>query len=158
MPFRIHLLIISAIIGIIYLAWQYMYATPVEAPVIVEQPVEEEASENKSIQIIHATWGMNCSNVQFGAVKEEHVANYANDTQNKKPVNDDNVLEAVGKLCNGKISCAIAINTDTLGPDPMPQCYDKQLEIEYRCFAFDRPWRVKSTNAPITIDCSKKGP
>jgi len=157
MSFKTHLLIITTIIILVFAAWQYMYGTA-PAPVVVEQTVSNEpANESRAIEIIRASWGLNCSNVPLAAVKEEPLANYADDNRKTSPLADNNVLEAVTKLCNGKLTCEIAINTATLGPDPMPQCYDKQLVVEYRCFAFDRPWLLKSSHAPMVIDCTKRG-
>lgn len=154
MSFKIHLLVVSLIIAIVYGAWQVMYVN--QQPIIVEAPAQQ--GDGKSIQIIRASWGLNCSNTKFsqngGA---ESPTNYATENNPAPQIKENNILEVVGKLCNGQATCSISPTVEVLGPDPLPQCFDKQLEIEYRCFAFDRPWRVRGNNAPLQIDCSKKG-
>ncbi len=152
MSFKTHLLVVSFIIATVYGVWQLLYVHP--QPAIVEVP--QPQAGDKSIQIIRASWGLNCANMRFaqnGA--PESPATFANSSPTVPQIKENNVLEAVSRLCNGQPACSIAPTVEILGTDPQPQCFDKKLEIEYRCFAFDRPWRVRGNNTTLQIDCSK---
>jgi hypothetical protein len=98
----------------------------------------ESLIENSSykIKIEHANWGLNCHN-----------------STNK---NEDNVLDRVSQICNGRSKCAIAINTSTLGEDPVLGCGYKILKVDYRCFTVDRLNSIKAKEGALLIDCDKQ--
>ena len=70
-------------------------------------------------------------------------------------MHDDNVLTAVSNICNGKEKCDILIDPTVLGEDPLPSCMSEMLQIEYRCFSFDRIWVAKSQAGTLSINCAE---
>ena len=146
MSFKLHLIIVSFIIISVYLAWQMMNA-PAPAP------QAETQGATYHISVIHASWGVNCrllANIENGKPAENPYA--AATDENKLKV--DNVLPVVSGLCNGKQSCDIPIDIQTLGDDPSPNCTIKMLEVEYRCFSYDRPRSEKIIGTMLSLHCN----
>lgn len=112
-----------------------------------ETSTNGESNGNLSITITSASWGLNCT--------EEKDANAPFMSLSGKRSGKNNVLDEVAKLCDGKVSCSGAANTATLGADPFPEC-SKHLVIEYRCFSYDRPWKIDIGSEPFTIDCTTR--
>jgi hypothetical protein len=142
MSFKLHLIIVSVIIVLVYLAGKIFLTVPLPATT----PMSTKKSPF-SIAITHATWGLNC--------RYRLTEGMENDDGFVKDIRVDNALKKVSELCNDKPSCTIAINENTLGRDPYPGCFEKELDIEYRCYSFDRPWRVRGNSGTISIDCTK---
>lgn len=143
MSFKIHLIVVSFIIVVVYVSWQLISKTPVQAPVV-------PAASKYSISVIHASWGLNC------VIHKSDNGNegYISDTSQRK-LQTDNVLVEVSQLCNGKLKCDIPIKAATLGADPAPECNGKALEVEYRCFSYDRPWIARGTSGKLGINCDR---
>lgn len=103
------------------------------------------------ITISNATYGYNCKDTEARAAASGTVDPFASGLP---PIRRNNVLTKVSDLCNGKPSCGITVNSDVLGGDPAPGC-GKELEVEYRCFSYDRPRMEKKTEATrLEIDCT----
>ncbi len=151
MSFKIHLIIVCIIIMVVYGIWQVTLHT---APQPVVQ--NEETTSSNAISIIHASWGLNCTfRPDVEETKDPYKA-FATTTKPTDKLRPDNVLTAVSTLCNGKPQCSIPLVPEVLGEDPLPECNIKALEVEYRCFVYDRPWVVKSSVKQLDIDCSQK--
>jgi len=141
MPFKVHLIIVSIIIIAVYFAWQVMnYASIPTAA--------SSSSTQYSISITHASWGLNCRNLTAAS----HDAFTTAKPENSK-LRPDNVFASISRLCNGQQQCDIPFDETTLGEDPAPDCNGKTLEIEYRCFSYDRPWNISVSSGPLTLKC-----
>jgi hypothetical protein len=148
MPFKVHLAIISCIVIVVVLAWQYMQHQP--------QTVEAAPGKTYSITVTHASWGLNCQNLAISSNQAENTRDpFLNKGGANNKLREDNVMAAVALLCNGNIQCDILADEATLGPDPAPDCTNKTLEIEYRCFSYDRPWNVKTSSGAATLNCEQ---
>jgi hypothetical protein len=150
MSFKIHLIIVSVIIIAVYFAWQLTSRTNTPQPAVIEQ----ETASPYSITVIHASWGLNCRNSYVARTTPQKDDPFAYKPGTESKLEEDNVLSIVSKLCDGKLKCTIPISPQALGGDPMPECGDKSLDVEYRCFSFDRPWLVQSSFKSLDIDCS----
>jgi hypothetical protein len=148
MSFKVHLFIVSLIIIAVSLIWQLRgqgTPTPQEAAVIPHV-----------ISIIHASWGMNCKDIAI--VQDGMPQDAFGNPQTVNPkIKLDNVFGPVSMECNGKTECEIQADDAKLGEDPAPECTPKTLEIEYRCFSYDRPWRVKASSGPLKLKCETPG-
>ena len=142
MSFKIHLLIISIIILIIYFVSQFLLQPKVSEVTIQAAPVSKYF-----LSIVDATWGANCRKYTTGT--------NASNIDNKPLVKENNVLLAVSNLCNNKPNCTIPINIETLGADPLPSCGYKTLQVNYRCFLTDKLNSVEASQGVLTIDCDK---
>ena len=144
MSFKLHLMIVCFIIVIVYVAWQAMNNAPAPAPAV------EAKSAQHVITVSHASWGLGCrdySGMNGSTTRDAFV-----DSSDTK-VRQDNVLSAVALLCNGKQKCDVAVDATVLGEDPFPTCNPKMLEIEYRCFSYDRPWIAKAMSGSVSLHC-----
>jgi hypothetical protein len=144
MSFKTHLIIVSFIILAVYLAWQLM------EPASELPAVSPEKPSPYSITIVHASWGVNCRL----RMNESSMDNFAKDVRNT-PLREDNVLAKISEQCDGKLQCSIPVNSAALGLDPAPECAEKELRVEYRCFSYDRPWEVHISSGTLNIDCNK---
>ena len=110
---------------------------------------------DRFIQIAKANWGFNCNRFieQYNqAVEAQKKIDPYNTQKLVDPVRQNNVLLEISNQCNGKVTCQIAADPKALG-DPYRNCR-KFLEVEYRCFSFDRPWPVTAEQGTtLTIDC-----
>ncbi len=147
MPFKVHLLIIACIIIAVLLSWQFMPKTPAHT-------AETRNAKILTISITHASWGLNCPSVAINSDASRHDA-FMNKPVTNTKLHEDNVLGPVGILCNGTTKCDVTPDETTLGTDPAPECTSKSLEIEYRCFSYDRPWNVKTTTAAVSLHCDQ---
>lgn len=145
MSFKIHLLIICLIIAAVSGGWWFVKsrAVPVAAPVVVQ---------DRFIEIIHASWGLNCRSLRLKETGKPQTSGAFASVEKRHPLSEDNVLQAISQLCNGKTQCG-SQNIALMVSDPSPTCLNKELEIEYRCFEFDRPWHIRSKNNGFMIDC-----
>ncbi|MFW0776991.1 MAG: hypothetical protein ACN2B6_04655 [Rickettsiales bacterium] len=133
MSFKAHLLVIAAIVIVISLIWQASQ-TPSDKQVVTID------NNPYKISIVHASWGLNC------------IQRYRTPP---KTLRDDNVIEAVTSLCDGKSECTIPVNTETLGKDPAIRCSDKLLKVEYRCFSYDRIREISAISRKLQIECNE---
>lgn len=150
MNFKIHLLIITVIVAMLYLVRVFV-ASQSSEPVIIQQA----ATSQYSISIAHASWGMNCR-ASFGYAGGGDTMGQVGSDVDFSKIKEDNVLSAMSNLCNDKMSCDIPLNTATLGDDPLPVCNNKILQIEYRCFSIDKLRIAKAATGTISIDCDKQ--
>jgi hypothetical protein len=151
MSFKIHLIIVSVIIVIVYLVWGMTRSQPQTAA--LNQP------DSYTITVIHASWGLNCPVV----VSNENVLDKAyvkKSGNNPSQPYTDNALNIVADLCNGQSECTIALSDELFSGLAPENCNDKKLTVEYRCFAFDRPWRAEASTAQglLAISCQDKKP
>ena len=148
MSFKIHLLFISVIIVVVYLAWQYLNQPPAS-------PQAVQFTQKQQLIISHASWGLNCPH---NAATNGNSPSGANDAyarkETKNTLHEDNVLAPIAKLCNGQFSCDISIDNSTLGDDPASDCNPKSFDIEYRCFSYDVPRTATTMSKALTIDCN----
>lgn len=122
-------------------------ATPITA--IASDPIQAEGNLQKvvtteegekvlsfekvyKIKVFRASWGKNCD----GRRKRSLVAMPGMKTTHE--VEEDNVLETVQELCDGKLDCTFTADSTTLKLDPAPSCR-KYLTVFYRCFSYDHP-------------------
>src|SRR4051812_37845394 len=109
MSFKVHLLIISVIILMVYVGWMFLNREPtLVATRLVNAPKQQ-------ITVVHASWGMNCLRSTGAAATPSAVndAYVSKDAKNK--LHEDNVLATVAKLCNGQTECDIAADPTVLG-------------------------------------------
>lgn len=146
MSFKAHLIIVSVIIVVVYLTWSFIHAGPETSP------LPATAQSAYKIHITHASWGLNCPVF----ADEENVLDRAyvkkSPDGTRKPVRD-NALALVAKRCNGKVKCDIPVTPDLFRGLAPQDCAEKRLEVEYRCFAFDRPWRLQAASGTLSIHC-----
>lgn len=98
---------------------------------------------------------MNCLDA-YAPSSETSEDPFAYKAKKNDKLKKNNVLELIAKACNNKLKCGIILKPELLGGDPAPDCVGEILEIEYRCFSFDRPWTINSDGKGKTldIDCS----
>lgn len=152
MSFKIHLIIVSFIIATLYVVRVFFLEQPA-------QPVNTTKVATASpyhLSVVHASWGFNCK-VFMPSKQYPLVNNYSQqyDIDTSK-INEDNVLSAVSNICNGKSSCVINLDTNTLGEDPLPSCGNKILQVDYRCFSVDKLRTARAAVGQINIDCDKE--
>jgi len=128
MSFKTHLIFVTLVIACVFLFWRL--SQPAIEP-IVAQPVQKS---DFGISVAYATWGRNCLNSGNVSI-------------------DNNVKEEVSASCNGLMECKIIADSRTFRNDFNPQCSTKELEVEYRCFSFDRLRSVKSAMGSLIIKC-----
>lgn len=130
---------------------------------IIMRPKQEEvdptiATGDRAVEIVSATWGLNC-NAEITRMKKAQPVQLDDSgaaTNNLSLVTPNNVLGAVQAICKGRVICNFNVDTQTLQSDPLPSCF-KQLEIGYRCFNIDRLWKTKANlNESLSIDCNKE--
>lgn len=149
MSFKIHLIIVCVIIIAVYSTWQI--SKRLESS---QQPVNQQ--ENVSpykISIISASYGLNCLD-EYNIPNQSPSDPFAYKAKKNEKLKKDNVLELIARACDNKIKCSIILKPELLGGDPAPDCVGEILEIEYRCFSFDRPWTIKGEGKSLDIDCS----
>jgi hypothetical protein len=147
MPLKLHFIAICFITVLVFVVWKITQSAPIEPVTIQAEPVSSHA-----ISIIHATWGNNCKEF-LGSSKGGGNSGFANDPQSASGIREDNVLLPVSSICNGKQKCTIELSEKTFGINPVPNCA-KTLEVQYRCFSFDRPWTAKSDDNNLSIVCN----
>jgi len=146
MSFKIHLIIISCIIIAMTLSWEFMHNSPT-------QPDTAPAKLQHSLSITHASWGLNCRDIVVNSDTTQNA--FLNKHDGNSRLHEDNVLGTVSRLCNGNMNCDVPVDESSLGSDPAPACPSKVLEIEYRCFSYDRPWIVKISSGTASLHCDQ---
>lgn len=147
-----HILLVFMVGLIVLLMWQFMPKP--EAP--PEEQIEETIDTGDYVRIHSASWGLNCIDP---AAQGHTDALLAKDDKVMK-LRRDNVLSFVSKQCNGKDSCEVMNSPATFDAsddkNPQKNC-EKDLEIEYRCFTFDRLWKkVSGHREPVKIECKRE--
>ncbi len=127
-----------------------------------------QQTTDRYIQIYSASWGLNCANyiaqenqrLQQLRLRPADLEKLAPEERPQSldplpPVTRDNVLKIVGEKCNNSIACSFDASSDNLKLEPLASCY-KHLEVEFRCFAFDRLRHLKvNQSETLTIDCKE---
>jgi hypothetical protein len=151
MSFKSHLLIVTVIILVVYLAWGVTRAKP-------KAPEQAAAVSAYTINIAHADWGLNCPVFAESpnSLDKAYVKKAPSSTAGKPQ--KDNALEIVKSLCNGKEACEFPVNDETFAGLVSQDCGEKKLEVEYRCYAFDRPWYARASAGMLAITCEDKKP
>lgn len=150
MSFKIHLVVVACIITAVYMIWELMHlgGTP-------PQTVDQRGIPHM-IAVTHASLGLNCRNMAISNDATPHDAFSNGKSANTKLV-EDNVFPAISLKCNGLTECVFALDDPDLGEDLAPDCNPKTLEIEYRCFSYDRPWIVKASSGAVRLICNTDG-
>lgn len=143
MPLKIHLIIIMCIVLVVSVAWELTQRLNNNTPGATG------STDARRIAITHASLGLNCR----GAMVSNTAAQPATGKETVPALREDNVFSAVSLMCNGKTECTVSATDSALGKDPAPDCTPKTLEIEYRCFSYDRPWSVKSSGGSVKLEC-----
>ena len=151
MSFKTHLVVVSCIVIAVLLMWQFMLHSNAPVSTTTAIPEKPPAERTYSISVTHASWGVNCRNIILNndSTREAFL------TKSNNKLREDNVLEKISHLCNGRATCTVNIDEPSLGADPSPECNSKLLEIEYRCFTYDRPWSLKTVSTPVTLHCEQ---
>lgn len=143
MSAKIHIIAVTCIVFAMFLAWQMLVSLQ-EARVAAVAPPPQSPY---SIEMIHATYNDRCSRGQEsdGSAPPTQVDDHA-----------DNVLALLSKLCNHKIACSVPVSKDLLGGEATP-CMIRELSVEYRCFAVDRPWKVTAREgSTLEMKCEQR--
>lgn len=150
MPFKTHLAIVTAILLVVYFVWQTLGSrVPQEKPLI-----RTEAVSPYSISIANANWSRNClQNLPSYSLKSDGFAKLSEGTLEREKTND--LVSKLSELCNGKNRCELLTESLSSPNDPTANCAKSELEVEYRCFSYDRPWRVSSESGKLAINCDK---
>lgn len=150
--YKFHGIALAVICGLITIMYLILAPKPVA-------PVDNTLRGDRYIEIYSATWGQECN-----AYIRQIIANPPAPQKDEngeiikrpelKVVELNNVLPRVSEICNGRLECEIATNSETLGVEPLPSCF-KRLEMSYRCFSYDRLWKRSIDQGKIEkIDCS----
>jgi hypothetical protein len=121
----------------------------------------EAKPSDRFARISSATWGLACNPQIEETQRLQDAIPLAKDADGKvirverlQKVTIDNVLPAVKKACEGKLSCVMMAYDDTLGVKLLPGCY-RQLNATYRCSDVDRIVSVNiDQGQALRIDCS----
>lgn len=153
MSFKIHLLIVSVIILVVYLVWGISRSTPDTGSSIAD------TKPTYVISVTHASWGLNCPDIAGNDDILDKAYVKKSDLANKRPY-QDNALAIVSDYCNSKTDCDIPLSGELFKGMAPKQCSEKKLAVEYRCFTYDRPWRAEASNIDgmLSITCKGKEP
>jgi hypothetical protein len=101
------------------------------------QGAPAEVIGDRYIQIDSASWGRECNKYVNEAISKWYKADQK--TRGPKPQAgaNNNALTNVSAECNGKLSCDLQVNSETLGAETVATCL-KSLRVGYRCFDYDR--------------------
>lgn len=108
------------------------------------------------IRIVSASWGLNCNPAIETAIRERKASNTATpaSTTPLAPVMPDNALDTLKAACEGKLTCSLIVNNETMQSDPLVSCF-KKLELAYRCHTVDRLHSLSINQAtPLKINCT----
>ncbi len=126
----------------------YLFGGKEETPETATNPLTE-----RFIQIVSATWGMNCN----GQV-ERMIRTQEKDNDGTIPTlaRKDNALLALSRQCNNKETCSVKVTPEFLGKPNVTSCH-KNFTAEYRCFMTDRAHAIElEDGGSVTIDCTEK--
>lgn len=131
--------------------------TIVDASGQKQQVVVQEPVGSHFITIWEGSWGVNCNERQRRASRFGSRSSSTPEPPRMPEVKMNNVKDVIGKLCNDKMKCQFIADVETLGnPAPNSGCRPV-LDLVYRCFSFDRPWRVSANmGGTVSIDCQNQ--
>lgn len=149
---KFHIIAMSVIIGVTVLIFLLMGRLS-GSDNNVQQP--DIVTSDRVIFISKASWGLNCNKTydlrlkQLRRLKQPMPEGF-------ERVQPNNVLLAVSKYCNGKKTCTFQPSDEAFGIKKPSSCR-KALDVEYRCFSYDRIWKKSApARTDITIDCNDK--
>ncbi|MES2983909.1 MAG: hypothetical protein V4735_01830 [Pseudomonadota bacterium] len=113
-----------------------------------EVPADQQPVGSRYITIYSATWGENCNeaiqqtlaartHIPLNKDKDKDADGNPIEHEKLQKVLPNNALSAMSALCNGKLSCNMRVDSETIGFDPMMSCF-KKLQVSYRCYSYDR--------------------
>lgn len=150
--FRVHAFFLTLLAILILIAYQ-MYRQ--RASILPD-------SGDVFVRISSASFGLNCRPEDLrpsaDAAPIKALGKFADPQQDEKDklVVQDNALSAISERCNGKTSCALTATPEALGLLVSGSCR-RQLNVEYRCFSYDRPWLATiRPGETLLIDCVKQ--
>lgn len=158
MALRAHIIIIGVLIATMFLIAQMIQGWQEESA--KAEARETLIDETYYIDVIRATWGMNCHGKVMGLTASEKlgIAERITDSNNAFVIAEDNALKTIKDRCNRKKNCSFKVIVDDLGFDPAPGC-PKELYMEYRCFSYDTMRKAKAHfKQQFSIDCSAPVP
>lgn len=148
---KLHAVAIASICAIITLLYV----------IIDPQPKTDQAPlarGDRYIQIYSASWGLNCNSAIQEAIKNRSARPITPNAPQPAAlalVTANNALPALTSTCDGRLTCELPVNTETMGGDPLPSCF-KRLTLSYRCFSYDRLWNLDlPQGSKLAIDCNK---
>ena len=161
---KFHAMAILIICGVISLVFAYMQTQQPKA-------VPAAPGSDRAIEMVSATWGNNCREMiakenerrlrlrlRPQDLEQLHPDDRPKSTDPMTQVTPDNVLPTLRELCDGKLTCEFIANAMVLKNEPHEACF-KHLNLQYRCFAFDRLWRINvGQSDTVTIDCHEAEP
>ncbi len=124
-------------------------ATGTTKQIVIEEPIGD-----RFVTIWEGRWGLNCNEI---ADRFRNRRPGAPPAPPKQLVKFNNVRDKIAPLCDGKRDCEFIADVETLGnPAPNSGCRPT-LELVYRCYSYDRPWRVTANMGEmVTINCKNK--
>jgi hypothetical protein len=143
MSVKMHILIVSIIVFVMFLAWQVLVSMQ-QAKMAAATAAAPDSPY--SIEMISAGYAGECFN--------------SNDAyeENQAPAplkKDPKTLQILAGLCNKKIKCSVPVNKNITGGETAP-CMSRELHVEYRCFAVDRPWKVSAREGGVLeMECAQ---
>ncbi len=154
--FKFHAIALALITLIVLGLSQAMAPTPNQADTAA-------AASGHAVQIVSASWGLNCNPSIAETMAQRERTAPARDAQGNiiaQPalalVSSNNVLPTLQGLCDGKPRCTILANNEVLKLDPLTSCF-KKLAVSYRCFTTDRLHATEvGQSENLDIDCIQK--
>lgn len=135
MSLKVHLFIVTLIILSVFMAWRWMQSHDLTAA--------HDNAPMHTVEIVRASWGLNCGEASAARPGDAVPAGPFSRENAPPALRENNILQVISALCNGKPECAIRNSPDALGGDFAPECTDKEITVEYRCFSYDRPWLLR---------------
>ncbi len=138
-------IIIALVIGMLA-AWQIMLNRA-----NVPTPAASDTIAERYISIVRANYGLNC------LTDNNDAQPYPATPSETRVFRENNILIPASNACNGRIKCSIDGKTLLSGADSASKCKAKAIEIEYRCFSYDRLWTARNPGGNgVIIDCTEK--
>lgn len=121
-----------------------------DRPTLVEE-LQQSGSPGRVINIVHASWGLNCNHVL--TIKRQDNQRRGLPTDKLTDMKRDNVLTVVQELCDDRSTCHFTATPSRLKNSRYPRCA-KTLEVSYRCFSYDRLRSITVRDGDkVEIDC-----
>lgn len=110
----------------------------------------EEAVGDHFITVWEAHWGVNCNDAPI-------LTNKNITPEGNKPIERNNVLSRISTFCNGKRLCEFNVDSKSFGDVASNRSCAPEMELRYRCFEFDRLWKVSvPSGGKIKLECKEQ--
>lgn len=120
--------------------------------VVVEEPIGD-----RFVTIWEGSWGLNCNEQPNRFGNRRFGQSNTPPAPAKKRVKFNNVRDTIAPLCDGKLGCEFNVDVETLGNPAEGSGCRPILELVYRCYSYDKPWRVTANmGETVTINCKGK--